>query len=358
MTSLKRAEAGLRRIGGWLGGLVAAGLARPPAPDGRPRSILVIRIDERVGNLLLTTPLLERLRAALPDARLDMLVAAGKRAVVEGRVGTVPFEKRDLFRRPWRFLATLARLRRSGYDVAIDASHWHTFSATSALLLAWTGAPIRICHDRGPAVRFASHAVPSPAESEPEVLTKLRLLAPLSLAAGPATLSTALGTDPEVTRGVAEWADPLTLGDRPLVGLLPGARKADHRAPPTLFAAVGRAARAHGAVPVVLWGPGEESLAREVAEAGAASLAPPTDLEALAGAIRRCAVVVTNDTGPMHLAVATGTPTIAVFVKGDPRRWGHSDPPHLVIDAETLEPDAVEARVTAAVLERLGPRSV
>lgn len=357
MSALKRAEAGLRWLGGWLGGLLASSLARSRRVDGRPRSILVIRIDERVGNLLLTTPLLERLRAALPEARLDLLVAAGKRAVVAGRVGTVPFEKRDLFRRPWRFLATLARLRRSRYDVAIDASHWHTFSATSALLLAWTGAPTRICHDRGPAARFASHAVASPVDSESEVLTKLRLLAPLSLEAGPAPLSTTLGTAPEVARSVAEWADPLASGERPLVGLLPGARKADHRAPPALFAAVGRAAREQGAVPVVLWGPGEEALAREVAEAGGASLAPPTDLESLAAAIRRCAVVVTNDTGPMHLAVATGTPTVAVFVKGDPRRWGHSDPPHAVIDAEAHDPDDVEARVSAAVLERLRPRS-
>ena len=78
----------------------------------------------------------------------------------------------------------------------------------------------------------------------------------------------------------------------------------------------------------VFWGPGEEALAREVvlAAGGAAELAPPTDLDQLAAAFRAAALVVTNDTGPMHLAVACGAPVAAIFLHPVGLRWAHPGP--------------------------------
>src|SRR4029077_5754666 len=87
--------------------------------------------------------------------------------------------------------------------------------------------------------------------------------------------------------------------------LNPGARKEDHLWPPERFAALARGLPLRS---VVFWGPGEEPLAKAgvAASRGAADLAPPTDLQELAAAFRAAALVVTNDTGPMHLAVACG----------------------------------------------------
>jgi ADP-heptose:LPS heptosyltransferase len=59
------------------------------------------------------------------------------------------------------------------------------------------------------------------------------------------------------------------------------------------------------------------------ASEGRARLAPPTDLAALAAIFRESALVVTNDTGPMHLAVATGAPVVAVLLAKDGARWSH-----------------------------------
>ena len=82
-------------------------------------------------------------------------------------------------------------------------------------------------------------------------------------------------------------------------------------------------------------------LAREaVAEAGdGAVMAPATDLHALAGLLRRAALLLTNDTGPMHLGVACRTPTLALFIVGDWERWGHPIPTFRALDArgEQLE---------------------
>lgn len=340
--------------GALLVGIVGALAPRRSPAAGAPTSvssILVIRVDERVGNVLLTTPLLARLVERFPGAAVKILVARSKRGLVEGLFETIPFEKKDFFRRPWRFLAQLWALRRARYDVAIDASHWHSFSATSALLLGLIGAKIRIAHDRGAARLVATDLVPVPDASarEPEVHTKLRLLSPLGVEPGQPRMVTAAGQRPESKRDIDAWLQAEALSDVPLLALSPGGRKAGHRLPTALFAAVAQMGRALGATPIVLWGPGEEALAGGLAEEAKAKLAPPTDLDGLAALMRRCRAVVVNDTGPMHLSVALGTPTVALFAQPAEWRWGHDYPPHAMIAAAGREPSEVLADVEAAL---------
>lgn len=335
-------------------GIVGAAAPRRRPPSGAPTSvssILVIRVDERVGNVLLTTPLLARLVERFPGAKVRLLVARSKRGLVEGLYETIPFEKKDFFRRPWRFLAQLWALRRARYDVAIDASHWHSFSATSALLLGLIGAKVRIAHDRGAARLVATDLVPSPeaSEREPEVQTKLRLVRPLGIEPGQPRMRTAAGERAESKRDIDAWLQTEALSDVPLLALSPGGRKAGHRMPTALFASVAELGRALGATPIVLWGPGEEALAEGLAQEAKAKLAPPTDLDGLAALMRRCRAVVVNDTGPMHLSVALGTPTVALFAQPAEWRWGHDYPPHAMIAAAGRAPAEVLAEVDAAL---------
>jgi ADP-heptose:LPS heptosyltransferase len=344
-----------RRVAAWLGGIAlgnrwVAGRGGPVEPV---RKVLVIRIDERVGNVLLTTPLLVELSRALPAARVDVLVARSKMALVQGLVRVIPFERKDFFKRPWAFLALLGALRRERYDVAIDASHWHEMSVSSSMLLAITGARVRIAHDRGRSRAYATHALSPPraGDSQHEIASKLALLEPLGIRTTHASMKTLLGTGSETAERVLA-----TLPGRSSrrVGIAPGSRKRDHRAAREVFVAVAQEARAMGLEPLILWGPGEETLAREVAETSGATMAPPTNLEELAAAIRACCAVITNDTGPMHLAVACGTPTIALFVGADPSRWGHAEAPHAVIVADGRSNDSVVREACEALARSVG----
>ena len=96
-----------------------------------------------------------------------------------------------------------------------------------------------------------------------------------------------------------------------------------------------------GIQPIVTWGPGEENLAKSVVSAAEGSLlAPPTDLDELAALMERAQLSICNNTGPMHLSVAVGTPTLGLFVKMDISRWGHPDPPHRMVDL-TAELDSI-----------------
>ena len=325
-----------------------AALVLPLAGD-RPepaelRRVLVVRPDDRVGNALLTVPLALALRDALPRARIDLLLARRRAAVAEGLRGVrvVQFEKTDAFRHPLRFVRFLRALRSAGYDAVIDAAHWHAFSLTSALLSRVASRRWLVGADRG-ASHLYSHAEPPPPPDMPEVQAKLLLLRGLGLGppAAPA-LQTALGIEH------ASWAAEVTRGLPGFAALNPGARKADHRWPVVRFAGLARALRSRGIPSLLTWGPGEESLARAIAESsgGAASLAPPTDLARLAALFRRADLVVTNDTGPMHLAAACGAPVLALLHAPEGARWSHPGPRF----AALVFPEVEEAAAAAGRL--------
>jgi heptosyltransferase III len=257
----------------------------------------------------------------------------------------VRFEKRS---GPFAWLRFLRSLR-ARYDVAIDAAHWHSFSLTSALLSRWAARRWTVGAERGPARLFYGGIAPPPPPGTPEVQAKLMLGAPLGLRLSPPPLETALGRGPSPVSGT-------------YAALNPGARKQDHRWPPERFGAFAKQLRRmHGVRSVVFWGPGEEALARRVvaAAAGAADLAPPTDLDQLAAAFRSAAVVVTNDTGPMHLAVACGAPVVAVFLDAQGLRWAHPGPRFeaVVAPADEMPLLAAAGRVLDTAQARAQPAS-
>ncbi|MFY0575310.1 glycosyltransferase family 9 protein [Cystobacter fuscus] len=128
------------------------------------------------------------------------------------------------------------------------------------------------------------------------------------------------------------------------------ARLAPH--PSRAFAAGARALLASGRTPIVTWGPGEEELARSVvAAAPGALLAPPTNIDELAALMRDAGLTLCNNTGPMHLSVAVGAPTLGLFLHMDMARWGHPYPPHRMVDLTPVVDSGgeLEARVFAEV---------
>ena len=318
----------------------------PAAPD--LRKLLVIRSDERVGNQLLTTPLLRALAEGLPHAQLHLLAAARQSGVVASRhvQRVIPFEKRLAFRRPWRLAALLRTLQRERYDAVIEAGHWSGFSLTASLLarvVAGNGAVVG--HLRGESARFLSHPVLHDPANENEVRAKLELLRPFGLLPRGLAPETELGSEPGLAEPILAAAGVAGA----FAVLNPGARMADRRWPPSAHAAVARGLAARGLEVLVVWGPGEEALARAVAEGSGARLAPPTDLRQLAAVLRLARLCVSNNSGPMHLAVAVGTPTVGVFLSGDARRWRHGLP-----SFEAAEPRGEEdAGAVLAACERL-----
>ena len=325
---------------------------RDPASLGPgPWRILLVRPDNRVGEALLTTPLLETLAQLSPRPAVDLLVHQKVARVLEGHPAAhrvVPFDRRRLWLGPWA--PGLRALRHEGYDVVVDCANWTAPSVTSALvsrlaapralLLGPALWPVRLLHGRAVAARE---------DTRSEAAQRLHLLSPLPGVRPVLRLSFRA---PRVRAPVAAFQASLQGAPHPAPYAVvnPGGRLGWRRVDPEVFAAGARALAARGVVPVVTWGPGEEALAAGVvAGAPGARLAPPTDVDELAALMAGARLVLCNNTGPMHLAVAVGAPTLALFLHIELERWGHAFAPHRMLDLTPFAPAARAAEVAAAV---------
>jgi len=140
-----------------------------------------------------------------------------------------------------------------------------------------------------------------------------------------------------VTDADRQHAEALVRGHDRVVALVPGARWSSKQWPAERFAAVAEALhRDFGCTAAVVGGPGDGALAARV---GAATSAPVLDLtgrttlKQLAALFDRGLLTIANDTGPMHISAAVGTPTVAIFGPTDPARLGPYGPGHATVCA-------------------------
>ncbi len=325
---------------------------RPPRalPAGL-RRVLLVRLDDRVGEALLITPLAVALKRLQPPPGVDVLVHRKTARVLEDHPAIdrlLTLDRRLLGLGP---LAPGIRAIRSAgpWNVVVDCGNWEVPSVTSALVSRLVGGGAQVL---GPAVPPTGplHDVPVPARTDTrsELTQRLHLLSPL---VEPAQLLPTFRT-PRVSTSLGPFLEQVRAS--PHAVLVPGGRLGWRRIPPELFGAAARVLTSLGRTVVVAWGPGEEALGHAlVSEAPGAQLAPPTDLDGLAALLAAAGCTICNNSGPMHLSVAVGAPTLAFFLRMDPERWGYREPPHVVLDLTPAIDDAsratleVERAVTA-----------
>ncbi len=306
-----------------------ASRARARLASLRGGAVLLVRPDNRVGEALLTTPLIDALAAK--GFEVHVLVHPKVRRVLE---------RHPSITRLWsdeRRLALIPALRRERFVVVINCGNWEVASVTSAVLS-------RLCAPHGvvlgpgnrPSRWLMDVPVAARSDTRSEALQRAHFASPLvgELARAPLSFrATAAATFP-----------------KPYAVINPGGRLGYRRVAPELFSAAARAASAQGLTPLITWGPGEEALARVVVDAAPGSvLAPPTSLDELASVMRGAQFAVCNNTGPMHLAVAVGCPTLGLFLHMELERWGHSTAPHQMLDLTPLTDPARLAAVERGV---------
>jgi heptosyltransferase I len=340
-----------RRIRGGLFRLASRWLPAPeplPLPDlaGLER-VLLVHVSQRIGNTILVTPGLDALLERMRNARVVFVGGAQARAVLEGYdLERIEVWSRSDTMRPWRFLRLLRRLRAERFDAAI-----HLGTSTRSigpLIVGFSGATHRIGRQRErggiffttPLARPAArHKVDAALETlgslgVPATGERRMLLRADETAAAEAHLRGGIGADFE----------------RP-VGLFVGGRARKGKDwSLSSFSAVAKGVRARGIPLVVLLGPEERARAEQIRRAiGEAVYVEGEGLRVTAAIVACCGAVLSPDAGPMHLSIAAGAPTAAVFRKSNFDRWG----PRLPHGEVIYDPEGTGARSALETLLRL-----
>ena len=330
-----------------------SGVNLPVAPR-----ILLIRPDH-LGDLVMTTPVLQALRSALPDAHITLLVGPWSRDVVVrhpaiDQLMTCPFPG---FQRasqgvlePYKLLFELAdQLKRGEYDLAINLrpDFWW-----GAALIYLAGIPQRIGYALQPAIPFLTRTLPFP-PAEHATLSNLRLTSAALQSLGKQALSEPLVPEHyplrfDTTSDESTWvAHRLqTAGltpEAPIIVIHPGTGGPVKLWRNEAWASIADALTTTTLLPqpahIVLTGsPKERPLLEQIAWAMTSSPLLITDATVgqLAALLGRAQLVLGVDNGPLHLAITQDTPTIRMYGPTDSHIFGPWGSParHIVIASD------------------------
>ncbi len=304
--------------------------------ESNPR-ILLVRLSA-IGDCILTVPVIHALRKQFPLAHLAWVVDERAAVLLDG-LGDLD-ELLVVPRRWHRSLSTILAVRRAlrkrAFDVAIDPQ-----SLTKSGLLSFlSGAPTRIAFARPDGRELAPLLANTRVEPTRKHLAErtLELLRPLGVE----------GAIPEFQlpcfachEEILDFADVSTGAKKRYAVVNVGAGW-----PSKLWTAGGfsevvrHLGAAHGLSSMIVWHGEEREMAVQIAaqSGGYGHLAPATSLPELATLLREARLLIACDTGPLHLGVALGTPSVGLYGPTDPARCGPYGFPHRAVQPEGGSP--------------------
>lgn len=288
--------------------------------------ILVVRQDARLGNLVLMSPLLSALKAALPDAELDVLISEGFEGALAGNPNVdrvLVFRKRRARLFPWTYAGLVRQVRKAGYDLAVDVSNGYHFSLNGALLTWLSGARYRVGYDRGDAGAFMNVLIPLPPPDTHMADAMRDIVKPIL--PGILEYQAVFYVSEEDRSFAAVWLHEREITEYDSYFVIhPGGKGKKSWGAQNFAGLIDRMAGVTG-VRMVVAGSGAEreriTEMRRLSRCGFDVLEGVT-VGQMAAVIERCDLFVSGDTGPMHVATALGRPAVAVFTSSDYRVFG------------------------------------
>jgi ADP-heptose:LPS heptosyltransferase len=309
----------------------------------REAACIVVRNDPQMGELLLTTPLLQSL--AEQYGPVDVVVSANQSEVLDGatfvhRQYAVP--KRGLFQ-PLALCRSLARIP-IGYEIVVDAGHRHEMKS-SAWISYVIGGHVRLGHRRGAHRAYYSMTAPLGPDDAHEIDRKLELLEPLDIK--------------PLTRSLwvrRKWTHNRSSLNLAIVYL--GSRRLTHRIPVRIALDAIRSLESLQFKALLLIGR-DEYLDRDVpAELldVATKCVRISSIGDFEQAFSTASLVIATNSGPMHLAAGMGVPMVALFQAGSLKRWGYNALPHLALNLNEIPVEDFSSRFQNAVRRAICPK--
>jgi len=318
----------------------------------RPRRVVVHLIDN-IGDIVVAVPALMALRARYPEARLTLLTSPGARGApgaAELLTGVSYLDALEVYYKddidsPTKQLALVGRVRSWAPDlmVFIPSSRVPPSTVYRNLAFARLCRPGAVFNYQVPSSPwFRLSQARSRARFPSEVDRHLASLAPLGVA-HPESVSFELGRAPPADgEAIAALVRECSGDDRPVLAICPGGKQEGHLWPVDRFTEVARRARHECDAHVwLVGGPGDREAARAIREVvpDAVDLTGGLSILGTAALLGHADLMLSNDTGPMHLAVAAGTRVCAIFSSQDfAGRWYPYGDGHLVFRAADVCP--------------------
>lgn len=280
-------------------------------------SLLIIR-PGGIGDAVHLIPTIQAIKAANPSATIDILAEKRNAAVFAlcSDVGQV-----FLYDRPAEFLTVLCRR----YDVIIDTEQWHRLSALVARLMR---SRCKIGFASNERRRMFTHCVDY-SQDDYEMESFSHLLTPLDIPFD-IDLNCPFLRVPSVAMHRAQ--ELLTGYDGSFVTLFPGASIPERRWGVDRFRELARRLIQNGLRLVVVGGAFDREAGEEIVKDGGLNLAGCTTLIETAAILEKTILLVSGDSGVLHLAVGLGTPTVSLFGPGIAAKWAPRGAQHRVLN--------------------------
>jgi len=303
-------------------GRVAVPLARciplSPSKPEHPTSVLVIR-PGGIGDAVLLIPTLVALMKTYPHAHVTILAERRNAAIFALCPGIENVFRYNVFSE-FRS-AVFAR-----YDLVIDTEQWHRLSAVIARLCRPKTLIGFAANERE---RLFSHAIYY-SHDDYEAASFLRLLEPLRINASEPEMPF-LRPPQNAVVNACERLKPLA--DNPFVVIFPGASIPERRWGAKRFHALAERARAVGYAVVVVGGKEDKAQGDEIVSGGMGlNLAGVTSLIETAAVLQKSQLLISGDSGVLHLAVGLGVSTVSLFGPGRAMKWAPKGDNHTVIN--------------------------
>ncbi|CUS98912.1 glycosyltransferase family 9 protein, partial [Candidatus Kryptobacter tengchongensis] len=284
----------------------------PQISKEKINKILVVKL-RAIGDVLLSTAVLKNLRYNFPNAKIDFLTEPPAKEIVDGN----PFiDELIIFEREKNNLIKFWELRKRKYDLVIDLF----CNPRSALLTFITGAKYRV----GYAFRGRSYAYNVKLKPRKEVHHNVEFNLDALRAIGLEIIDKEIyiQLNEEAEKFAEKFWKENNLNGKMVIALNPSGTWETKRWGIEKFAKLGDIiAKNFNAKILILWGNQKEledaqkifSIMEEK------PLIPPkTNLKQLASILKRCSFTISNDSGPMHISTAVGTPTLGIYGPTNP----------------------------------------
>jgi lipopolysaccharide heptosyltransferase II len=291
---------------------------RRPLSNPVPRKILIIR-PGGIGDAVLLIPVIRILKNTFPEMDITILAEKRNSAVFSfcpEITGVISYDS------PKDLLAAV----RGKFDAVIDTEQWHCLSAVMARLVR---SSLKIGYGTNMRRKLFTHMIDY-SHNDYEINSFLNLLSPLGVVQPKVPEYPFIHIPANIAHSVTAMLKPLS--GRDFVTLFPGASTVEKRWDEGKFIALSKNLSEKGIVVVIVGSDSEKLIGEKIIASGCGlNLAGRTSLIESAAVIQRSSLLISGDSGLLHIAVGLGVPTVSLFGPSNTSKWAPKGARHIIV---------------------------